>query len=311
MIDVVVGHADDLVRGLVRSVLEEDGCHVREAASSSAVLSSCRDQPPDVVIIDVTLCQKEHTPVLSRLKQDPVLFPVAVLLLAEANAPRDVLRNLDQGAQDVILLPLRDADVVARVRAAARTKMLQEEFLKRGKTMEDLVYGDPLTGLHNRRFILAQLNALVASVRRHERELSLVVIDVDGFKAVNDEFGHSGGDEALVEISARLSRRVRREDFVGRLGGEEILVLLPDTNAREAARVAEDLRRAVGDKPMILGGLSRTITVSAGWATWAGDSPEELLRRADEAMYRAKQEGRNRVCGAAYAPAPAAAAVSS
>jgi diguanylate cyclase (GGDEF)-like protein len=301
MIDVVVGHADDLVRGLVRSALEDDGCHVREAASSSAVLSACREQPPDVVVVDVTLCQKEHTPLLNRLKQDPVLFPVAVVLLADANAPRDVLRTLDQGAQDVVLLPLRGADVIARVRAAARTKALQEEFLKRGRTMEDLVYGDPLTGLHNRRFILTQLNSLVASARRHERELSAVVIDVDGFKGLNDELGHAAGDAALVEISARLKRRVRREDFVGRLGGEEFLVLLPDTSSREAARVAEDLRLAVADRPMVLEGLSRTMTVSAGWATWAGEAPDELLRRADQAMYRAKEAGRNRVCGAAFA----------
>ena len=301
MIDVVVGHSDDLVRGLVRSALEDDGCHVREAASSSTVLSLCREQPPDVVVVDVALCQKEHVPLLGRLKQDPVLFAVAVVLLADAKAPRDVLRTLDQGAQDVILLPLRDADVVARVRAAARTKMLQEEFLKRGRTMEDLVYGDPLTSLHNRRFILAQLNALVASARRHERELSAVLLDVDGFKRLNDELGHAAGDAALVEIAARLQRRVRREDFVGRLGGEEILVLLPDTSSREAARVAEDLRAAVGDKPMVIGELSRTVTVSAGWATWAGEAPEELLRRADEAMYRAKDAGRNRVCGAAFA----------
>lgn len=294
------------MRGLVRSALEEDGCHVRDAASSSTVLTLCREQPPDVVVVDVQLCQKEHVPLLSRLKQDPVLFPVAVVLLADAHAPRDVLRTLDQGAQDVILLPLRDADVIARVRAAARTKALQEEFLKRGRTMEDLVYGDPLTGLHNRRFILTQMSSLVASARRHERELSAVVIDVDSFKSLNDELGHAAGDAALVEISARLKRRVRREDFVGRLGGEEILVLLPDTSSREAARVAEDLRRAVGGKPMVIGELSRTITVSCGWATWAGEAPEELLRRADEAMYRAKETGRNRVCGAAFVPVTSA-----
>ena len=301
MIDVVVGHSDDLVRGLVRSALEEDGCHVREAASSSTVLNLCREQPPDVVIVDVALCQKEHVPLLGRLKQDPVLFPVAVILLADANAPRDVMRMLDQGAQDVILLPLRDADVMARVRSAARTKALQEEFLKRGRTMEDLVYGDPLTGLHNRRFILTQLNGLVASARRHERDLSVIVVDVDEFKTINDEFGHAGGDAALVEIASRLKRRVRREDYVGRLGGEEILILLPDTSAREAARVAEDLRQAIGSKPMVLGDLSRTVTASAGWATWSGEAPEELLRRADEAMYRAKAAGRNHVCGAAVA----------
>jgi diguanylate cyclase (GGDEF)-like protein len=303
MIDVVVGHTDDLVRGLVRSALEEDGCHVREAGSSSAVLAACREQAPDVVVIDTALCAKEHTPVLARLKQDPVLFPVAVLLLADSGSPRDVLRNLDQGAQDVILLPLRDADVVARVRAAARTKALQEEFLKRGRVMDDLVYGDPLTGLYNRRFILTQLNSLVGSARRHERDFSVISFDVDGFKALNDELGHAAGDDALREIAARLERRVRREDYVGRLGGEEILILLPDTGARDAARVAEDLRVAVGGKPMVVEERSRSVTVSGGWATWAGESPEQLLKRADEAMYRAKAAGRDRVCGAAYVAA--------
>lgn len=301
MIDVVVGHADDLVRGLVRSVLEDEGCHVREAASSSRVLNLCREQAPDVVVVDVAMCQKEHVPLLARLKQDPVLFPVAIVLLADANAPRDVLRMLDQGATDVILLPLRDADVIARVRAASRTKALQEEFLKRGRSMEDLVYGDPLTGLHNRRFILVQLNALVASARRHERELSVVVFDVDDFKGLNDELGHAAGDAALVEIAARLKRRVRREDFVGRLGGEELLLLLPDTGAREAARVAEELRETVGGKPMVLGDRSRIVTVSGGWAAWGGEGPDELLKRADDAMYRAKRAGRNRICGASYA----------
>jgi two-component system cell cycle response regulator len=203
----------------------------------------------------------------------------------------------------VILLPLRDADVVARVRAAARTKALQEEFLKRGRAMDDLVYGDPLTGLYNRRFILAQLNSLVGSARRHERDFSIVSFDVDAFKALNDELGHAAGDAALVEIAARLDRRVRREDYVGRMGGEEILILLPDTGARDAARVAEDLRSAVGDMPMVLEERSRVVTVSGGWATWAGDTPDQLLRRADAAMYRAKDAGRNRICGAAYVAA--------
>lgn len=305
MIDVIVGHADDLTRGLVRSALEDDGCHVRDAASASALLAACEEDAPDVVVVDIALCAREHTPVLARLKQDPVLFPVAVVLLAPAAAPREVLRDLDRGAQDIILTPIRNMDVVARVRAAARTKALQEEFLKRGRAMEDLVYGDPLTGLHNRRFILTQLSALVGSARRHERDLLILLLDVDGFKSVNDELGHAAGDAALVEIAARLKRRLRREDYVGRLGGDEILIVLPDTPARAAPRVCEDLREVVGQKPMVLEGLSRTITVSGGWAAWSGEDTDVLLKRADDAMYRAKDAGRNRICGAAFAAPPA------
>jgi two-component system cell cycle response regulator len=209
------------------------------------------------------------------------------------------MRDLDEGAQDVVMLPAQDTDLIARVRAAARTKALQEEILSRGRVMEDLVYGDPLTRLHNRRFILGRLGSLVAGARRHERPLSIAMIDIDGFKSINDELGHAAGDAALVAVSGRMANRLRREDDLGRLGGEEFLAVLPDTQGQEAARVAEDLRDAVASKPMVVEERSRTVTVSVGWATWDGtETPDALLKRADRALYRAKDSGRNRVCAA-------------
>ncbi len=288
MIDVVVGHADDLVRGLVRSALEDDGCHVREAASSSAVLSACREQPPDVVVVDVTLCQKEHTPLLNRLKQDPVLFPVAVVLLADANAPRDVLRTLDQGAQDVILLPLRGADVIARVRAAARTKALQEEFLKRGRTMEDLVYGDPLTGLHNRRFILTQLNSLVASARRHERDLSVIVIDVDGFKRLNDRRGESAGDEILRNLAELLEEVAPQGARAYRVGGDEFALVMEAADRGTPQEVAWQLQAQARER------LGTTLSIGVALAA-EGESDEDLITRADAAVTEVKRRGRDGV----------------
>ena len=299
MIDVVVGHGSALTRGTLRAALEDAGCAVRESASASALLSDCQAEPPDVVLITPDLCARESIPLLARLKQDPDLFSVAVILVEEPRPPQEVLHDLERGIHDVILTPIRDADVVARVRAAARTKALQEEYLNRGRVMEELVYGDPLTGLFNRRFMFGQLAAAVAGARRHGRELAVCMIDIDHFKDLNDELGHTAGDQALVQVAQRLTRRVRREDHLGRVGGEEFVLILPETGEKDAACVAEDLRVAVGGKPMVVDGLSRTVTVSIGWAAWdRAEEPDELLRRADEAMYGAKAAGRDRVCAA-------------
>ena len=296
MIDVVVGHGSPLTRSMLRAALEDAGFSVRDASTAEAVVAACREHVPDVVVAG------ESLGVLAPIKQDPDLFTVAVVIVQRTTDAAEALRHLAEGAIDVILMPIRDADAVARASAAARTKALQEAYLDRGRSMEDLVYGDPLTGLYNRRFMFAQLDALVHSAERHRRDLSLCLLDLDHFKAVNDDLGHPGGDAALVETAARLGRRVRREDFLGRIGGEELMVLLPDTSPQDAARVAEDLRAVISDTPLLLDGISRRLTASAGWATWRpGETAEQLVRRADEALYRAKAEGRDRVCAAAEA----------
>ena len=284
----------------MRAGLEDAGILVREAGTVSATLSDVRDRAPDVVLIDNDLCRRDDTPLLATLKGDPDLFSVAVVLLTDAAGSADALRSLDQGAQDIVILPAHPADLVARVKSAARTKALQEEVLSRGRVMEDLVYGDPLTRLSNRRFILGRISSLVAGARRHGRALSVAMIDIDHFKSLNDELGHSAGDAALIATAGRMANRLRTEDDLGRLGGEEFLAILPDTCGEDAAQVAEDLREAVGCKPMILEGQSRTVTISVGWATWDGEEDHDaLLKRADEALYNAKAAGRDRIAAAA------------
>ena len=294
MIDVVIGHGSALTRGTLRAALEDAGCNVREAASGTTLLSECLAHAPDVVLFTTGFCR--DFPLVTRFKQHSELFAVALVLVDEPRPLGQVLHDLDRGIHDVILTPIRDADVVARVRSAARTKALQEEYLKRGRVMDDLVYGDPLTGLFNRRFMLGQLNATIAGAHRHGRELSICAIDVDRFKSINDELGHQAGDEALTEIARRIGRRVRKEDLLGRTGGEEFLLILPETGPEQAALVAEAVRAEVCRLPMLLEGISRQVTVSVGWATLAPDEePESLLKRADRAMYEAKAQGRDRV----------------
>jgi two-component system cell cycle response regulator len=293
-----VAHEDSLTRGLIRSALEDDGFNVREAASAAGALKICREAPPDVVFVDTSLCAAERRPLLQEIKADPRLFSVAVVLVTPSRSASAITRELDKGAQDVVTLPLKGSDIVARARSAARTKALQTELLGRGRVLEVIAYVDPMTRLYNRRFLTAQLNALVASSERHDRELSVVLIDIDCFKAINDELGHAAGDGAITEVASRLRAHSRQEDYVGRWGGEEFLVILPDIGPEGAQTAAEHMRAAMDAMPMVVDGHSRQVTVSAGFASWRpGERVSQVLERADKAMYAAKRSGRNAVRG--------------
>ena len=272
---------------------------MRAVATAADAVDACREQPPDVVLVDVELCRDDEQALLAELKGDAEAYRSAVVLLERPDLDLDAaVAALRGGAQDFLVEPIGDAELVARVDAAGRTKVLQEELVVQSERLEALLFEDPLTGLSNRRFILTQLAGAVSAARRHERPLSVAIVDIDHFKAVNDEHGHAAGDAVLAAVARAMREHLRAEDQLGRLGGEEFLALLPDADAargrgrgREAARRG---RRAGGRAR----GPELAVTISAGWAAWEGEAPEELLRRADDALYEAKRAGRDRVEGA-------------
>ncbi len=171
-----------------------------------------------------------------------------------------------------------------------------QSFMDR-KRLEQMALTDPLTGLSNRRSIEPQLEGEVSRARRHRVPLSVLLADLDHFKQVNDRHGHSVGDEVLREVARRVETILRREDRAARWGGEEFLILLPETDASRAQIVAEKIRRSIAETPLTVSELSIPLTISLGVAAWHEDSNvDELIRRADQALYRAKACGRNRVC---------------
>lgn len=289
--NVVVAHTDARAREALAAPLRASGYVVAEAADFDAALATCRELAPDVALVSKCIASPAGGTLLDLLKADPRIFTTAVVLVAPEEMPFAQAQHLlARGAEDVLVEPVTPAEVLARVRSAARTKRLQEELVAQGRRLETLLHQDPLTGLVNRRSVLIRLGGLISGARRHGRPLAIALIDVDHFKRINDRYGHDAGDGALVEIATRLRERLRAEDELGRLGGEEFLALLPDSNEEAAAIVAEDLRAGVS-------GLRTTISV--GWATWDGDEdPDRLLKRADDALYEAKDSGRNAVRGA-------------
>ncbi len=295
---VVVAHAQRSVREEIRRILEGDGHEVFETADADAVEAACSRFAPDVTLLHGELSRRLGTSLVSRIKSHQDAFITAIVVMDEQVEYNSALRELEAGAHDFLLEPFKPGELIARVQSAARTKSLQEELFLQSKRMETMIYQDALTGLYNRRFLLNQLAALISSARRHDRGLAVVMIDVDRFKNLNDSYGHDIGDKVLVGITRALGERLRAEDYLGRLGGEEFLALVPDTDEVGAAKVAESLRETAAEVVVESAGESVRVSVSVGWAVWGGEGADELLKRADEAMYEAKQAGRDTVRGA-------------
>jgi len=296
---VLVAHASAATRRRIGRQLGAAGHKVIEAGGARRALDLCRERRPDVLVLAADLCARDDIAVVELVKGDPIVFRTAIVVIEPPElTAQDAAALLRRGAHDFLIEPIRDAEVLGRVEAAGRTKILQEELVDQTARLETQLFEDPLTRLKNRRFLFGQLGALISAGRRHGRPLAVAMVDLDRFKAINDEHGHAVGDEALVTAAEALQRTLRAEDVLGRLGGEEFLVLLPDTNLEAAARAAERLRAAVADS-----GAPMALTASVGYAVVNGDeAADELVQRADEALYAAKAAGRNAVRGPATLP---------
>ncbi|HWK27536.1 MAG TPA: GGDEF domain-containing protein [Solirubrobacter sp.] len=285
---VLLVGASSARRGRFARVLSDAAHEVREADDPEAGLRAAREWLPAVAVVHAASAGA----FVGALKADPDAYGTAVLVIERAGlTPAEAREGMRRGVQDYLIEPVAEGEVLTRVEAAARTQALQHELVTQSTRLESLLREDALTGLWNRRAILAALSGMVSAARRHGRPLSIAVLDLDDFKRVNDTHGHTHGDAVLVEAARILRSRLRAEDQIGRLGGEEFVVLLPDADARAARLVAEKLRAGVAAAPV-------AVTVSIGVATWNGESAEELLQRADTALYAAKDAGRDRVMAA-------------
>jgi two-component system cell cycle response regulator len=284
--DVVVAHPRSEIRDRMRAALDGVGIGAIDAGEGdAALLSAIRRHRPEVVVL-------ARPALIREIACDPELLGTSVILLGDGDL-RAVLQALDHGAHDVLRDPPGDAELIARVRSAARASSLREQLLARESRLEQLVFNDELTGLWNRRFLQRRLAAELHAARRHGHGLSVALADVDHFKAVNDDHGHLIGDDVLAAVGRRLSEAVRADDVVGRWGGEEFLAILPRIESDGARAAAERIRGAVAQAPLS-GGIP--VTVSVGCATLEDEATvDTLLRRADEALYRAKRGGRNAV----------------
>ena len=293
---ILIADASRDARRALRGPLEADGFAVDEAGDAQEALTVLDDAPHHVALVDADL-PGGALELLDALKTDPDLAGTSVVLTSDDVTSAPVREAIERGAIDCLGKPAAAVEVVTRTRAAHRIWELQHTVRRGNRRLTELAATDDLTGLLARRFLEAHLRGLVAAASRHGRPLSVVMIDIDNFKAINDTHGHQVGDEVLRTAVDRMRGRLRAEDLLGRWGGDELMLVLPDIDLEGAVAAAEGLRRTIADTGLSVDGERIPISISAGAAAWHGDSAVGLIGRADSALYEAKEAGRNRVHG--------------
>lgn len=276
------------IHGLVRARLREEAVELHSAFDGESGIAQAATLSPDLVLLDVEMPSTNGFEVCRRLKDDPRTMHVPVIFLTGAASTEEKIRGLELGATDYVTKPFDPAELRARVRASLRTKYLMDLLSRKAMI-------DGLTGLFNRAYFDARLIAEMSLARRTQAPLACIMVDVDRFKQINDLHGHPFGDEVLRGIAQVLGEHCRNEDTVCRYGGEEFVVLCPNTASAAAANLAERLREAIEQNTWTRNGLNVQVTCSFGVSDLHGAPPPCVVEMADQALYRAKQGGRNRV----------------
>uniref|UniRef100_Q07L67 diguanylate cyclase n=1 Tax=Rhodopseudomonas palustris (strain BisA53) TaxID=316055 RepID=Q07L67_RHOP5 len=226
-----------------------------------------------------------------------------ILAIADADNNTRLLRGLEIGVNDYLLRPVDKNELLARARTQIRRRRYTDHLRDNVQTSIEMAITDGLTGLHNRRYMESHLATLAEQAGARGRPLALMMLDIDYFKKINDSYGHDAGDDVLREFAVRIKKSIRGIDLACRYGGEEFVVVMPETDAHVAGLVAERLRRAIAGEPFAIekGARRIEVTISIGLSTLEkkGEPVADLLKRADVALYRAKHDGRNRVVAAA------------
>ncbi|HWR40712.1 MAG TPA: diguanylate cyclase [Patescibacteria group bacterium] len=282
-----------LIRRVLRDALAPDEYTVTEAVDGEVALGAFQKERPDLVLLDITMPKIDGIAVCRQMKLLTIEHPVPVLMITGRDDEKSVERAFTVGADEYITKPIHPIVLRHRVR-----RLLETE--KQRRLLESAAMTDYLTGVLNRRAFTERLQTEVQRARRQKISLSLIMTDIDFFKRVNDTYGHLSGDEVLKAFAKCLLDAVRVYDFAGRFGGEEFVICLPGANSEQALMVAERLRGAVEKFSIPLTGDQGHVSITASFGVALldneRDTAEELLERADTAMYRAKQTGRNRVC---------------
>jgi diguanylate cyclase (GGDEF)-like protein len=295
--EILIVDDDPDVRTFVRAVLESDGHRVTEAESGQDAIQRLRIRRPALVLLDVMMPAMDGFAAVHAIKREPGPF-VPVILLTALDDPASRAKGINAGADEILAKPVHPFELRLRCRAMLRIHQLTEELHGANRRLRALARTDELTDVRNRRGLRSALTREFRRAERYGGALTVMAFDVDRFKQVNDDWGHAVGDAVLHAVAQALKRGVREVDIVGRVGGEEFVVLAPETPAREALAVAERLRRSVAERTVTTAhGVDVGVTVSCGVATLSdvhARSPEELLGYADAALYRAKAHGRDR-----------------
>jgi diguanylate cyclase (GGDEF)-like protein len=296
-VTILIADDDPVSRRLLENTLARLGHKVVSVADGSEALRTIlRPDGPHLAILDWDMPGLDGPAVCRAIRERPVPY-VYIILLTARDRQEDMVAGLDAEADDFLRKPLNVIELAARLRSGERVLALQENLLQAQDALRHQATHDHLTGLYNRKMILEHLEMELRRVKRTSAPLAIAIADVDHFKRINDTHGHSAGDVVLRRVASLMRSVLRDYEWVGRYGGEEFLVVLPGCDVEAGTRAAERARSQVGSEVLQVGRMRLGVTLSIGvaWTGASGDELETLILDADEALYRAKACGRNRV----------------
>ena len=263
-----------------------------------AALLRTADVAYDLIVVSLSLEGSDGLRLCSQIRSLERTRHMPVIMMVDEGENARLLRGLDMGVNDYLNRPVDKNELAARVRTQITRKRYSDILRNRIEESVEMAITDGLTGLHNRRYMETHLATLISQAHQTGRPLSMLIADIDHFKRVNDTHGHDAGDAVLRDFATRFRRNTRGIDLACRLGGEEFVIIMPETELRRAFQIGERLRAAIASEPFRINAETELrMTASVGVATvdFATDTPATLYKRADTALYAAKREGRNRV----------------
>jgi len=286
-------------RQTAEAFLHRSQLDVKTVLTGAEAIQEIQDSVYDLVMVSLDLKSEDGLSFCGQLRAREATRTLPVLLMANDDEISLVAKGLDLGANDYLLRPLEGSELVARVRTQLQQKHHYDRLRKNYEQSLAMALVDPLTGAFNRRYLDIHMPRLFARCRAAQKAVSVLYLDIDHFKKVNDTYGHPAGDAVLKEVVNRVMQSLRPQDLIVRLGGEEFAAILPEIESGTALNVGERLRKSVEAMPFLLpDGASLLVTISIGVASVEpdrADTPGHALGRADQALLVAKQSGRNKV----------------
>jgi diguanylate cyclase (GGDEF)-like protein len=285
-------------------IVQSEGYDSASVSTGKEALETIRDDGPfDLVLLDIMLPDPDAPPglgidgleVCRQIKGDPVLKETLIFMVTVKDQPDDIMKGVDAGADDYITKPFNTTLLIAKIKAMLRIKHLQDELISKNKLLEEMAVTDGLTGIPNYRHLIDKLAEEIRRSRRYRTPFSMILLDLDNFKEVNDTYGHRHGDFVLKSVANAIYQGLRETDLLARYGGDEFAVLLTQTDQGGGRKVAEQILNRLSD-PVQADGRDHMIAASIGLVSFPPgqiESSDKVIIGADEALYQAKKLGGN------------------
>lgn len=287
-VHILVAEDNPINSRLVEKILVTEGYNVTMVENGKEIINECEKALPDLVLMDIMMPVMDGITACAALNNETATCGIPVILLTAKSDTKSISEGFQSGAVDYITKPFNAIELLHRIAVHLRLKNQQD-------CLREMTKRDSLTHLHNHASVYERLEEEISRANRYGTPLSLIMIDIDHFKNINDTHGHIKGDEVLVQISRIVREHTRMEDIVGRYGGEEFIIILPETGLDEARQTADKICHLISETDFDVGGIKTTISGGVETLVNEEDSAPNFVARADKLLYQAKEAGRNQI----------------